>query len=294
MPTPQPPSTGPTSAPASRWTSSKKTSLKCASPEIWRSGRMVTPSASIGTTNIVRPLCLGTSGLVRASSRPNVACWAFVVHTFWPESRQEPSSCCLARVCTPARSEPAAGSEKSWHQTSSAVSIGPRWRCFWSSEPCAMSVGPEHAHADDVEDPRHVGAADLLVDDHLLERAEAGAAVLGGPGHGGQPALGELASATRGGRSRTRRPPRAAGARPPCAPRARPGPPPGTPPALVCRSGPRALPVERLSSGEELWQSGWRCCSASPRRARAPSCWPGSRAAARAGRRSRPRGRASG
>ena len=142
MPTPQPPSTGPTSAPASRWTSSRKTSLKCASPEIWRSGRTVTPSASIGTTNIVRPLCLGTSAFVRASSRPNDACWAFVVQTFWPESRQEPSGCCLARVWMPARSEPAAGSENSWHQTSSAVSIGPRWRCFWSSEPCAISVGP--------------------------------------------------------------------------------------------------------------------------------------------------------
>ena len=39
-------------------------------------------------------------------------------------------------------SEPAAGSEKSWHHTSSAVSIGPRWRCFWSSSPWAMIVGP--------------------------------------------------------------------------------------------------------------------------------------------------------
>ena len=142
MPTPQPPSIGPTSAPGSRRTSSKKTSLKCASPEIWRSGRTVTPSASMGTTNIVRPLCLGRSGLVRASRRPKAACCALVVHTFWPESRQEPSSWCLARVCTPARSEPAAGSENSWHQTSSAVSIGPRWRCFCSSEPWAISVGP--------------------------------------------------------------------------------------------------------------------------------------------------------
>src|SRR4051812_43590090 len=42
----------------------------------------------------------------------------------------------------PARSEPAAGSEKSWHQTSSAVSMGPRWRCFCSSSPWAISVGP--------------------------------------------------------------------------------------------------------------------------------------------------------
>jgi hypothetical protein len=50
----------------------------------------------------------------------------------------------------------------------------------------------EHAHADDVEDPRHAGAADLLVDDDLLERPQAGAAVLGGPRDGGEPALGQL------------------------------------------------------------------------------------------------------
>ena len=92
--------------------------------------------------NIVRPLCLGTSVSVRASSRPNAACCALVVHTFWPESRQPPSSSRRARDWMPARSEPAAGSENSWHQTSSAASIGPRWRCFWSSSPWAMIVGP--------------------------------------------------------------------------------------------------------------------------------------------------------
>ena len=92
--------------------------------------------------NIVRPLCLGTSASVRASSRPYAACWAFVVHTFWPDRRQLPSSWRRARVWIPARSEPAAGSENSWHHTSSAASIGPRWRCFWSSSPWAMIVGP--------------------------------------------------------------------------------------------------------------------------------------------------------
>ena len=101
---------------------------------------------------------------------------------------------------------------------------------------------PEHPDADDVEDPRHAGAADLLVDDDLLERAEAGAAVLGGPGDGGQAALGELAAARRGGRRRTRRRRRGvAGAASPCAPRARRAPPRGTRPAPGCRSGPSAL-----------------------------------------------------
>jgi hypothetical protein len=65
-----------------------------------------------------------------------------VVHTFCPLKRHEPSPARRARVWIPARSEPAAGSENSWHHTSSAVSIGPRWRCFCSSVPWAMIVGP--------------------------------------------------------------------------------------------------------------------------------------------------------
>ena len=125
-PTPQPLPTGPTGAASSSATSSKKTSLKWASPETWRSGRTVTPSASMGTTNMVRPLCLGTSASVRTIIRPKDANCALVVHTFWPDTRQVPSSWSLARDWMPARSEPAAGSEKSWHQTSSPCSIGPR------------------------------------------------------------------------------------------------------------------------------------------------------------------------
>ncbi len=71
------------------------------------------------------PLCLGTSTLVRARIRPYAANCAFVVHTFWPVIRKPPSSR-TARAWIPARSEPAAGSENSWHHTSSPVSIGPR------------------------------------------------------------------------------------------------------------------------------------------------------------------------
>jgi hypothetical protein len=51
----------------------------------------------------------------------------------------------------------------------------------------------EHVDADHVEDPRDAGAGDLLVDDHLLDRAEALAADLGGPGHPGEAALGQPA-----------------------------------------------------------------------------------------------------
>src|SRR5439155_13710714 len=52
---------------------------------------------------------------------------------------------------------------------------------------------PEHPDADHVEDPRHAGAADLLVDRHLLDRPQALAAELLRPGDAGQAGLCELA-----------------------------------------------------------------------------------------------------
>src|SRR5262249_28026056 len=47
-----------------------------------------------------------------------------------------------ARVRHAARSEPAFGSEKPWHQTSSPVRMRRRKRCFCASVPWWMSVGP--------------------------------------------------------------------------------------------------------------------------------------------------------
>ncbi len=116
---------------------------------------------------------------------------------------------------------------------------------------------PEHPHADDVEDPGHAGAPDLLVDDDLLERPEAGAAVLGGPGDGGEARLGEPALPVAagghgvvvvraGGRAPRRR-----------APPARRGRWRGTRPAPACRSGPRLrsfmnVGVQADASGSDL------------------------------------------
>ena len=57
-------------------TSVRKTSLNSASPVICLSGRTSTPGVSIGSRNIVRPWCLGTSGSVRAISWPIWALWA--------------------------------------------------------------------------------------------------------------------------------------------------------------------------------------------------------------------------
>ena len=84
-----------------------------APPVIWRSGRTSIPGVDIGTTNIVRPRCLAASGSVRARHRPMSARWALEVQTFWP-SRTQLSPSRVARVRTPARSEPASGSENSW------------------------------------------------------------------------------------------------------------------------------------------------------------------------------------
>ena len=54
----------------------------------------------------------------------------------------EPSSAFTALVRRPARSEPPAGSEKSWHQISSPEARGGSRRRLWSSEAQAITVGP--------------------------------------------------------------------------------------------------------------------------------------------------------
>ena len=87
------------------------------------------------------PLCLGTSALVRATRMPQSLYWAPDVQTFCPfTTNTSPSR--RARVLRPARSDPASGSENSWHHTSSPRSMAGRKRCFCASLPWAMSVGP--------------------------------------------------------------------------------------------------------------------------------------------------------
>ena len=68
------------------------------------------------------PAWRGASGSVRARRIPRSATRPLEHHTFWPVTTQSsPSS--SARVLRPARSLPAPGSEKSWHQTCSASRI---------------------------------------------------------------------------------------------------------------------------------------------------------------------------
>ncbi len=98
----------------------------------------------------MRPLCLGASVSVRATSMHHLEYWAPLVHTFWPVTTQSPSSL-TARVLSEARSEPASGSENPWHQISSPVTIGARKRSFCSSVPQTMIVGPSQ------QEPEYVG-----------------------------------------------------------------------------------------------------------------------------------------
>jgi hypothetical protein len=63
-----------------------------------------------------------------------------VFQVFWPFTIQSSPSR-TADVRSDARSEPAFGSEKPWHQMSSPRSMRGRSVVFWSSVPCSMIAG---------------------------------------------------------------------------------------------------------------------------------------------------------
>lgn len=80
------------------------------------------------------PLCFAASLSVRTKATHQSACWAPLVHNFWPLiTHLSPLS--SAWVRSPARSDPAPGSEKPWHHWISPFSIGGRNRRFCSSVP---------------------------------------------------------------------------------------------------------------------------------------------------------------
>src|ERR671919_121527 len=71
----------------------------------------------------------------------HLALCANEVQTFCPVTTHSPFDL-TALVLSEARSEPDSGSEKPWHQISSADRIGSRNRFFCSSVPCAITTGP--------------------------------------------------------------------------------------------------------------------------------------------------------
>ena len=86
------------------------------------------------------PLCFGASGSVRTRSSHQFARWPSVFHVFCPLTiHTSPSR--TADVRSDARSEPAFGSEKPWHQMSSPQSMRGSNVRFCSSVPCSMIAG---------------------------------------------------------------------------------------------------------------------------------------------------------
>ena len=103
-------------------------------------GRISTPGCSRSMMKYVKPLCLGWSKSLRATNMPRVECNAPDVHTFWPLiTHSSPSRSALHE--TLARSEPAPGSLKSWHQPSVPLAKFGSQRCFCSSVPKVMVTG---------------------------------------------------------------------------------------------------------------------------------------------------------
>src|SRR5215469_9017634 len=86
-----------------------------------------------------RPRCFGWSQSVRASSSPQCALWALVVHTLCPLTTHGLPRI-SARVTAPATSEPLPGSLNNWHQMSSPVKMRSRNFSFCQSVPCARMV----------------------------------------------------------------------------------------------------------------------------------------------------------
>ena len=91
------------------------------------------PSASVGTMNIVRPSCLPPSVDVRATSRMCFEMWALEHHVFWPLTTQ-PFSVFSALQVRPPTSDPAPGSDIEI-ASSSPLITSPSSCCFCSSEP---------------------------------------------------------------------------------------------------------------------------------------------------------------
>ena len=185
----------PSSAPPSRFSSGtrtpeKKTSLKPPPPSICRIGRMSIPSDSMSTMKQVRPRCLGTCGSVRTMMTPHLQKCAPVFQVFCP-SRIQPVPSRRARVVRPATSEPAPGSLKSWHQTSSPRAIFLQVPRLLLLRAVLHQGRAEHPDPDREDVGRRAAAKLLLGPDDLLHRSEPAPAVLGRPREAG-PSVVEL------------------------------------------------------------------------------------------------------
>ena len=159
---------------------SKNTSQKWSPPVISTSGRTSMPGWSIGRSRKEMPLCFGPAVSVRQSAKIQSANCAWLVQTFWPSTTHSSPSR-RARVETDARSLPAPGSLKPWHQYSSPRRIGGRNRARCASDPKWISVGSEESLAERAATGGSVSPGVLLGEHQLLDRG--GLATAMGRGH---------------------------------------------------------------------------------------------------------------
>ena len=138
------------------------------------------------------PSCFfGAAGSVRHTTKIQSAMWPRLVHTFWPLITHSSPSC-TAVVFTLARSEPASGSLKPWHQNSAGFEDR-------RQKSLLVLLGAEH-HQGGAEqllaeeaDALWAGGPDvLLVEDELLGQRQLASAVLRRPAHSDPTARGEL------------------------------------------------------------------------------------------------------
>ena len=92
-------------------------------------------------SSIEMPACFLASGSVRTSVKIQSPYWPSVVQVFWPLTTQSSPSL-TAVVRSPARSEPASGSEKPCDQKMSMLAVLGRNSFFCSSVPNCAMTGP--------------------------------------------------------------------------------------------------------------------------------------------------------
>ena len=137
----QPPLSSPTRFSPGTRTSSNQTSLTSWPPSISWIGRTSSPSLSMSMSSIEMPACFLASGSVRTRVKIQSPYWPSVVQVFWPLTTQSSPSL-TAVVRSPARSEPASGSEKPCDQKMSMFAVLGRNSFFCSSVPNWAMTGP--------------------------------------------------------------------------------------------------------------------------------------------------------
>ena len=143
------------------------------------------------------------SGRAGRAAGPNASSAPRLVHTFWPLTRHSSPSR-VARVATPARSEPAPGSENSWHQISAPVAIGGSQRAHCSGVAVREQRRPDQLEPDEVRvEVGDVEVGELAADDADLGRCRPEPAVLDRPRRHGEPPSAERARGRRAPASRS-------------------------------------------------------------------------------------------